>query len=761
MLERIHKVKGVGLLHDASGQTHKFQKATFIYADNGRGKSTLASLLRSCSTNNPALVVNRRTIDGTNDQEVDIQFSHGERSKFQNGSWDKSRPKILVFDSDFVEQNVYAGGQVSTEQRKNLLKFAIGANAVAAQQEYDQADQELKDATAIVRDITSQLAVAHQGKTLAEFKQILEVLDADDQINTLNSKIAEARDVGLIQVKALPKLLRYPSIDVDPIIAIMGTSIAKIDLAAEQQVKAHLDNHQKNGLEIWISNGQGYVESENCPFCDQSLKGVEIIQAYQSYFNQEYKRLKSDVARLENLINNACSDSIIDSLKSQFETANAIIDGWQQHLEITRPAFNEEEARGALSNIRRILEALKQKKECNLLEAVSADGQSKQIADEWQVIIDSARSCNDIINKALQQITQYKESLKGINIEQLEQQIRELNVAKIRFRPDIIDLFNRLSANQQAEVTAQNKKQIKKDALNQVMQTTLDSYKRRINELLRSFGAQFLIPNIDFNYRGGLRSDYSLEMRGANVALSGGVPDFKTSLSEGDKRTLAFAFFIASTESVPDLANKIIIIDDPMCSLDLNRKQQTRIVLKRLYDSSKQLVIIAHDIHFLRNLRDDILRSNVPPDNIKSLRLKAVANRYSDFGNIDIDEECESAYFKSHRLLEEYMVGNVQNSMDIAKTIRPMLEGYLHRRFPRRINPGLLFGQIITQIINAQHPSPLVHAQNITNELNEINSYTSQFHHDTNPAVDQVVVVDGELLSFVERAIKIVHSGTI
>jgi wobble nucleotide-excising tRNase len=72
------------------------------------------------------------------------------------------------------------------------------------------------------------------------------------------------------------------------------------------------------------------------------------------------------------------------------------------------------------------------------------------------------------------------------------------------------------------------------------------------------------------------------EMRGANIALSGGVPDFKTSLSEGDKRTLAFAFFIASTESDSNLSNKIIIIDDLMCSLDLNRSSKLE-VLKRLY----------------------------------------------------------------------------------------------------------------------------------------------------------------------------------
>lgn len=122
------------------------------------------------------------------------------------------------------------------------------------------------------------------------------------------------------------------------------------------------------------------------------------------------------------------------------------------------------------------------------------------------------------------------------------------------------------------DAAAKAEKQTKKDSLNQIMQATLESYKDRINELLRGFGAQFLIPNIDFNYRGGLRSDYVLQMRGANIALNGGVPDFKTSLSEGDKRTLAFAFFIASAESDPDLANKVVVIDDPMCSLDLNRK---------------------------------------------------------------------------------------------------------------------------------------------------------------------------------------------
>ena len=760
MLERISTVKGVGLLHNADGRAHSLKKATFIYADNGRGKSTLASIFRSCSTNNPSLVINRRTIDSTDEQEILLRFSHGEISKFKNGVWDKSRPEILVFDSDFVEQNVYAGGQVSTTQRKSLLQFALGESSVVAQREYDQADHAWKLAIEAVRETTSRLSTVHQGLNLEEFKKITKVPDADEQIIVLNSRIAEARNIGLIQAKASPKLLQYPRLEYSRIISILKTSIDNIDLMAESQVRAHLDLHQKHGLEKWISDGNNFGESENCLFCNQSLNGVDIIRAYRSYFNQDYNRLKSDVFNLSTLINASFPEKIIDNLKSQVETASAVINGWQEYLEILPPTFNESDSRQALSNIRTILERLKQQKESNLLEEISTDDQTHQIVDNWQVIINALDSCNEQINISIQQIAEYKENLSNVDIEQLRQQINELEFAQVRHREDIIDLLDQLNSSQQTEVLTQTKKQTKKTALNQVMQTTLDSYKDRINQLLWSFGAQFFIPNINFDYRGSLRSDYSLEMRGSKIALTGGIPDFNTSLSEGDKRTLAFAFFIASTESTLNLADKIIIIDDPMSSLDLNRKQQTQTILMRLYQSCKQLVVIAHDMHFLRNLRDSLPRNDVP-NNIKFLKLKSVTQRYSDFGTIDIDQECESAYFKSHRILGEFMEGRSQNNMDVARSIRPMLEGYLHRRFPGLINPGLLFGQVVSQISQAMAPSPLIHAQNIIDELNQINSYAGQFHHDTNPAADQIQIVESELLGFVERAINVIHIGSV
>lgn len=758
MLERIHRVKGVGLLHDADGRQHGLKKASLIYADNGVGKSTLASIFRSCASNEPELITRRRTIDGNHQPEVIFQFSNGQQSAFANSNWDHPRSELLVFDADFVEKNVYAGGQVTTDQRRNLLQFALGTNAVNAQYEYDRADNDAVAATQVVRDIKNQLAGFHRGIPLQQFRDLAEVADVDAQIAGLNERIVEAQNIGLIQAKALPKKLEEPTFNVDQIFETFGSSLADIDLAAEQRVKQHLDLYGQPNLERWISDGRDYGNDESCPYCNQPLAGVELIEAYRSYFNQDYNQLKASVAELGKLISNSTSEAIIERLAANFSTASAIIDGWQEHLEIQAPEFDSDAAKRALSEIRGRLGALRGSKEANLLEPVGSNEVKRELGAIWDQIIGIVKACNSGIDAAINQIGAYKAGLATVNVDDLRRQIAGLELVKTRYRKDVVDILSQLDAAYAQEVSKQSEKQRKKDALNAIMQATLERYKDRINQLLRAFGAQFSIPNIDFNYRGGLRSSYNLHMRGANIELTGGVPDFKTSLSEGDKRTLAFAFFIASVESRVDLDSKVVVIDDPMCSLDLNRKQQTRTILKRVHDNSEQLIVLVHDIHFMRNLRDEILRGSTPQD-VACLKLKTVANRYSDFDAVDVDKECESAYFKCHRVLGEYLNGEAQSSMEVARSIRPMLEGYLHRRFPGMIDSGLQFGQVIQAINNAPQNSPLVHAQNITAELNEINGYAGQYHHDTNPSADQVQIIDGELRQFVERAIRVVHAG--
>jgi len=565
MLKRICQVKGIGLLHDADAKAFGLKKATLVYADNGRGKSTLASIFRSCSVNNAELILNRRTIDGVNNPEVLLLFDNGQKSTFFDASWDSHRPEIVVFDADFVEQNVYAGGQVTTDQRKNLLNFALGAEAVVAQRDYDVADDDARTASESIRVTTNQLSVIHNGMTLAQFENLVKVADADSQIAVLNEKIVEAQKIGLIQEKASPKTLEDPKLNVEPIFKVLATSLANIDLAAEKRVKDHLDTHKKPKLEKWISDGYAFGEVETCLFCNQSMAGVDLLGAYRSYFNQDYNNLKASVAQLDAYISKCSADAILDRLKATFVTAEAAIESWQEHLDIPSPVFDDAAARRALGEIRATLEGLKQSKEIRLLDAVGSEKEQIDLLEKWKVIEQAVNSCNQSILQAVRLITDYKEKLAAVSIESLKLQISSLEWAKTRHRKEVISLFSQLTRDQTLDLLAKAEKQAKKDALNQVMQSTLENYRDRINGLLSSFGAQFIIPKIDFNYRGGLRSDYVLQMRGSSIELNGGIPDFKTSLSEGDKRTLAFAFFIASAEADLDLSKKIIVIDDPMC----------------------------------------------------------------------------------------------------------------------------------------------------------------------------------------------------
>ncbi len=758
MLERINHIKGIGLLHDSAGRRYTLRKATLVYADNGVGKSTLASILRSCALDKPDLVLRRTTLDGTTQPEVLFIFSNGVQVSFAGSRWSSSRPELLVFDSDFVEQNVYAGGQVTTDHRKSLLQFALGERAVSAQLEYNQADERASTVAQEVRDLTNRLSGFHSGITLQQFRDLEEVRDADAQINLLNEQIVEAQNIRLIQAKAIPNAIREPLFDMEPIFTILESSLANIDLSAEERVRRHLEEHDEPTLEKWISDGSSYENGERCPYCNQRLDGVDLIQAYRSYFNQEYTDLKQSVATLGSLIETSTSDVLIERLQAGCAMVSSTLDGWKEHIDVTAPTFDNATASAALREIKRLLISRKDAKEANLLEPVGSAEDKSAIARLWRSITSIIESCNADISNAANKINAYKAGLSQLDIEGLHQRIGILNMTKNRYHPDVLELLSQLDLVISRQVSANQDKQNKKDALNQIMQATLDIYKERINELLRAFGAQFSIPSINYDYRGGLRSNYSLFMRGSNIDLSGGVPDFKTSLSEGDKRTLAFAFFIASVEADANLASRIIVIDDPMCSLDLNRKQQTRTILKRVYEQCKQLIIMAHDPHFLRNFRDDVVKTGSPQD-VACIRLKTISNRYSDFDAIDIDKECEGAYFKYHRILGDYIDGTAPSSIEVAKSIRPMLEGYLHRRFPGLINKGWLFGQIVAQIQSAPPSSPLIHAQNITTELNEINGYAGQFHHDTDPGRNLVEITDGELRVFVERALRLIHAG--
>jgi len=60
VLERIEWIRGISLLPDADGRALKFSITQLVYADNGRGNSPLASVLRSVAEGNSSTLIDRK-----------------------------------------------------------------------------------------------------------------------------------------------------------------------------------------------------------------------------------------------------------------------------------------------------------------------------------------------------------------------------------------------------------------------------------------------------------------------------------------------------------------------------------------------------------------------------------------------------------------------------------------------------------------------------------------------------------------------------
>ncbi len=763
MLERIEEIKGVGLLHDVNGKPYKLQKATIFYADNGRGKSTLATILRSLREGDATPVVERKTIAGTHDPKVTLQFADGYKVSLSAGKWSEARPEFIVFDSDFVEKNVYSGAEVNTGHRKNLLEFVLGAKAVSARANEKKATNNADKSSKEVKDIEDMLRGYTQGVRLHEFEGLQKVDDPEKKIEELDKRISTAKKIEWHRKRDVPRTIDIPQIDIKQWFDVLGKTIENVQADAEDRFRKHIETLKCKSAEAWLSQGQEFDDGKTCPYCAQSTDGIDLIKAYRSHFDKSYSDLKSKVQQLDKKVDEACSQTLVKDFYQKLETAKSAATAWGDEMKLEVIDFDDTTALGKLSELKSLLSGLVKTKQLSPTISVgNKDDEDKAIAI-WKEIAAMMEAANAQISKAKTVIEEFKEKLDSDDIPKLSEKKKQIELSKTRHSDDVAELFKSLEEARARSKVAEDTKKNARKRLHAEMKQTLSQYEQSINELLDKFGAIFKIEKMDTNFRGGTpRSEYGLALRGRSVPLEGGTPSFGTALSEGDKRTLALAFFVASTLADPNLGSKIVVVDDPMCSLDLNRRHETRTVLKKICQKSKQLIVFAHDKYFVRDLEKHLRPTKDSSDSVAVYSLSHAGSDYTKIDNIDINRECQSDYCYNYHLLFDYVKGKgKEGDRQVAGAIRPFLEGYLHRRFPSLISEGLMFGQIINYIDKKAPPgSPVLHAKCLVEELQQINDYAGKFHHDTNPKeADTVNITPTELNKFSQRALDIVHKG--
>jgi wobble nucleotide-excising tRNase len=278
------------------------------------------------------------------------------------------------------------------------------------------------------------------------------------------------------------------------------------------------------------------------------------------------------------------------------------------------------------------------------------------------------------------------------------------------------------------------------------------AYETAINAYLVKFNAGFRLGSVTpVNNRSGSSCSYNVLINNVAVAITGndGDPCFKNTLSAGDRNTLALAFFFASLDQDPQLSQKVVVIDDPMTSLDEHRSLTTVQETGRLLNRVEQVVVLSHSKPFLCAIWQEA-------DKTSRAALKIIRNGTgSVLDTWDVNQDSITEHDKRHAAVSAYIRSQQgTNERAVAAALRLILECYTRVAYPVVFQPGSLLGPFINTCNQRKGtPSEILSESNII-ELRDLLDYGNKFHHDTNAAWETEQINDQELLNFRERTLK-------
>lgn len=277
-----------------------------------------------------------------------------------------------------------------------------------------------------------------------------------------------------------------------------------------------------------------------------------------------------------------------------------------------------------------------------------------------------------------------------------------------------------------------------------------EEYLQKINSYLRMFSPNLRLAKISEK---GFRAIYTLQISGHELKNSDSSNySFRYSLSEGDKNALSLSFFLARLDMLPNLSELTVIVDDPITSFDYSRKNTTINNLVSLSQKVKQFILLTHDLTFANDFSRKL--------NYDCNNLKIDFNGTTSYFILhDIERESLTGVFKDLTVLHEYLTNGATNDTerrDIARCIRPVLEGIFRIKFFREIRRTEWLGDIIGKIRNSSPPSVFDNYKQFAGELSEINDYSKEYHH-SNPYNYETPINDQELRNYVTRTIGLLH----
>lgn len=345
-----------------------------------------------------------------------------------------SRHDISVFDSTYVRDNVFAGDAVDTEHRRNLYRVIIGARGVALAGSLDAIDNQLKTKTAEIRDNRAIMQrYIPQGMTVDAFIALPEDPEIGAKIAAKNQELQAVRQATQLHQKAGLSALTVPVFPAS-FAALLAKTFENVAADAERHVSDHIARHGMQALgETWISEGLQYIAAETCPFCDQELDAVGLIQDYRSYFSREYHALRDEVAALKSEVDRAMGERIAAGIEQTVLLNDSAVEYWKQFCVVQAPTLPEAGSIGLiLGALRDSAQALLDTKTGTPLDAVPPDDRFTRSLRAFEELRTSLGTYNAGVGTANAVITGRKQQAQAAILSEVEAALANLKAQKAR-----------------------------------------------------------------------------------------------------------------------------------------------------------------------------------------------------------------------------------------------------------------------------------------------------------------------------------------
>lgn len=674
MIERIDSLSGLGLFNK-HGKSSDFQRYTLIYGWNGSGKTTLSRLFEALP-------------NGGHNKFGSLKYAvTDEGSKYTQGSV-YFRP-VAVFNRHFVKENapclddpeapskhIFIIGeedkklakqvQDDKDEREKLTKVRDADDKTTGHISLNTLklnDTKLRDKT--FTDVARTIAAIGSGRAVRNYnrahaQKAFEVLIKKDTLSAADLK-SNLVLVGQ-EVRQELRLVDLDGIDQE-IINILKNSAALMKKTITRSAIKELDNDIEYA--DWAAKGfQVHNEHEHktqCIFCGQSIPS-ERWKLLEEYFNKKYEEIVKEITDERDKLR-SCYDRIM-----KIEPADSMV---------VYPDLKKdyEAALKSLADSKKlILEQIKNVgKTLNEKLAKLGTELALESTIDMSNVIDAVARVNDSISKHNKRSKDFEKSqddiFKKLETHYLSEQydaITDLNSRIEGYSKKIDECTERISV------------------LNKEI---LDNEARLRNTKLACAELNELITQLLG------RNEIQLEDKDTGYYIRRNGSEIAHGLSEGEQTTIAFAYFLTMLKNNGgNIQDKLIVIDDPISSLDADSIYRVGSLIKTRLSKAHQLIVMTHNYDLLNHIKKWFRLTEIKDKSTMLMIKNAIVDKKRTATITDIDPLISKYESEYHYLFAKLLNFDSETKPDDKGTIagvyhypniaRKVLECYLSFRTP-------------------------------------------------------------------------------